>query len=128
MTKVLVCTQTGISVIDLEDSSSRCNNLPQTSGFGGFGGLTNSNKPMLCNGDCWVFEEGIWNLLENYQVSRSDPAASQSPFDGQLWISGGQEQGQKPSGLVIKFRDSSIIHIKPDFLNNCTNMLLRPVS
>ena len=79
-----------IKIIDLEDSSLKCDTLVplETSRFGG---LTETKRPLLCNQDCWIYEEGVWTLEEIYQPGLREVSASQSPFDGQLWISGGTD-------------------------------------
>ena len=61
-----------------------------------FGGLTTAYAPMLCSfdgGECYVHSQRVWTLDETLNAGRIGAAACQSPFDGQLWISGGHFQG-----------------------------------
>ena len=92
-TKVLAVSGGVIFIIDLEDSSSKCEELVPLESAS-FGGLTAENRPLLCNQDCWIYDNGIWTLGDSYRPGLGG-AASQSPFDGQLWISGGTNQGLK---------------------------------
>ena len=65
----------------------RWNHLP-------YGGLKDSNIPMICTDYCWIYQQGLWSMQETFYIGGNGyPAASQSPFDGQLWISGGDDSG-----------------------------------
>lgn len=99
-TKVLAVSGGVIFIIDLEDSSSKCEELVPLESAS-FGGLTAENRPLLCNQDCWIYVEGIWILEEIYQHGLKEVSASQSPFDGQLWISGGTNKGLKLSEGIL---------------------------
>ena len=82
-----------IKIIDLEDSSLNCEDLAPLEPAS-IGGLTATERPLLCHQDCWIYDNGIWTLGDSYRPGLGG-AASQSPFDGQLWISGGTNQGLK---------------------------------
>ena len=97
-TKVLVNHGDRSDVIDLEDPSQTCESLPPVGQFTqvpGFGGLTASFQPIICDSDCYIYDSGSWNLVESLNSGRASAKAGQSPFDGQLWISGGFRPGTK---------------------------------
>ena len=107
-TKVLVNHGDRSDVIDLEDPSQTCESLPPVGQFTqvpGFGGLTASFQPIICDSDCYIYDRGSWNLVESLNSGRAKAKAGQSPFDGQLWISGGIPSGTKSrqAAILLKF-------------------------
>ena len=103
---VSYCEGSAPEVINYRNPSQACGRLPtlgaSTTGRC-FGGLTASLQPLLCGfdqGSCYVYDNGLWNLASSLNSGRLNAAASQSPFDGELWISGGTDPGKiskKPS-------------------------------
>ena len=89
--------QNSIEIIDLASPSTSCEDLTNFPIYvsGAIGGLTPNKNPIICGGrfsDCYSYEDGVWNSSSSMTTSRSNAAASLSPFPNgadNLFVTGG---------------------------------------
>jgi hypothetical protein len=92
-----------IEIIDLESSSSSCQNLPTfpLATLGSFGGLGFDNQPMICDGDkvnkkCFSLEGTKWVYSQSLKTARYLVGISSSPYPSKsqkFFVTGGYDGG-----------------------------------